>query len=88
MLFEVAVHSTMSLSCSDDFFGGEIHGDLSGGEMIVAQEMWESRERDALLDRGDGNGMTTHARRDRAADTGTVGDFREQALDDTRSYRV
>jgi hypothetical protein len=61
----------------DDFFGAEIHGDLRGGEMIVAQETWESREPDALLDCGDGKGMTTHVRRDRAADTGTVGNFRE-----------
>jgi hypothetical protein len=39
-----------------------MHGDLSGGEMIVAPETLESRERDALLDRGDGTGMTKHVR--------------------------
>jgi hypothetical protein len=60
MLFEVAVNSTTSLSILGRLLRGEIHVDLSGGETIVAQETLESGERDALLNRGDGKGMTKH----------------------------
>jgi hypothetical protein len=44
---------------SDDFFGGAIHGDLGGGETIVASETVDSGTRGDLLDRGDRRGVTS-----------------------------